>query len=67
MLTRSLLTSVIPRERRRWRARPLAGLRGLMTRMAGADRHSLEIKARAEATRTRCLERHCYGRSRTWL
>ena len=67
MLTRSLLTSVLPRERRRWRPRLFNGLRRLMTRMAGADRHSLEIKNRAEATRTRCLERHYYGRGRTWL
>jgi hypothetical protein len=68
MLTRSLLTSVIPGERRR-RRRPrlLTGLRVLMQRMAGADRRSLEIKARADANRERCLERHNYGRGKTWL
>ena len=67
MLTRSLLTSVIPGERRRRRLRLFPGLRALMQRMAGADRRSLEIKARADATRQRCLERHQYGRGRPWL
>lgn len=67
MLTRSLLTSALPGERRRLRPRLRAGLRGMLQRMAGADRRSLEIKVRADAARTRCLERNHYGRSRTWL
>jgi hypothetical protein len=67
MLTRSLLTSVVRGERRRQRWRLLTGLRALMQRLAGADRRSLEIKARADATRERCLERHQYGRGRPWL
>jgi hypothetical protein len=66
MLTRSLLTSVLPTERRRWRPRLLVGLRTLGRRLAEADRRARGMQARADTARARCMERHYYGMSRTW-
>jgi hypothetical protein len=67
MLTRSLVTSVLPGERRRLRARLIPGLRAFAQRIAGTDRRSLEIRHRVEESRGRCLERHVYGRARQWF
>ena len=61
MLTRSLVTSVLPRPR----SRSLPGLPAwrVLARSLGAARgRSLRIQDRAETVRARCESRHVYGR-----
>ncbi len=61
MLTRSLITSALPKPRRR----SLPGLlawRLFAGRLSATRRRSLRIEARADAVRARCESRHVYGR-----
>jgi hypothetical protein len=61
MLTRSLLTSALPRQRRRSLS-PSLNLRVLIGRLRSSHTRSLQMQDRVEATRIRHLERHRYGR-----
>ncbi len=61
MLTRSLVTSVLPRSERRSRLMP-SGWRQLAGRLSTVRSRSLRIQNRADAVRARCEQRHAYGR-----
>ncbi len=61
MLTRPLLTSVLPKPR--YRLPPGLPAWRLFARRLNSHRgRSLRIQGRAEAVRTRCESRHVYGR-----
>lgn len=61
MLTRSLVTSAHTAGRRRSRWTP-PGWRLLTQRLTVARSRSLQVQDRVDATRTRHLHRHVYGR-----
>ncbi len=61
MLTRSLVTSVLPRGERRTR-RTLSGLRRIAGRLRTLRGNSLRIQDRADATRAHHELRHMHGR-----
>jgi hypothetical protein len=61
MLTRSLVTSALTAGRRRPRLAP-RGWRLLARRLTVARSRSLQVQDRVDATRTRHLQRHVYGR-----
>ncbi len=61
MLTRSLLTSTLPRHRRRSLLRA-PSLRLLAQRLMVSRSRSLQVQDRVNAARVRCVERHLYGR-----
>jgi hypothetical protein len=61
MLTRSLMTSVLPTERRRLRLWSPA-VRVMIRRLWVVRRRSLLVQDRVDAARARCVERHMHGR-----
>jgi hypothetical protein len=61
MLTRSLLTSALPKTRRRT-PRRVPSLRPVVQRLGISRIRSLIVQDRVDAHRTRCAERHLYGR-----